>query len=1044
MFLKRGFLCSIIILLVLLFSINIFAGITGKITGRVIDKQTKEGLPGVNVVIPELQMGAATDADGYYFILNVPVGTYTVTAQMITYAPVSTENVGVNADIATTVNFELVPQAIQMEEVTVTAKKKLVETNVTSKQRTIDEEFLDEMTGNDVMEVVATNAGISGEGQNLHVRGGRTDEVGYMVDGMSIVDPVTKTLGATINKNAVAEIKVMTGGFAAEYGEAMSGVINIVTKEGGKDYNGTVKYEGNSFLPTDVNYGDNRFEVALGGPVVTENIRFFLSADAYSTNDWSPRFHETPDYFYAGDSAFAWDVYTYDGHYDTLTGEWIITDTTITSYLWSDDSVPYFQYQYDTLVSTEQYAVVDTATGDTTWHNYTYVYSQPGIDTVLENRYGPAYWDNLGPAMPHHKSHEYHGQLKFTVKPTNNIKINFGGFYSHQSLQNYANNLKYNLEKYRSGNTDGYQVNGTVNWMLNERNFITLTGNYFYTATTIAPEFFEDIDTFAAPEDGAIPQWYEFWKPYGLVDTVVFKELPSNNDKWRYNSPWGYWNAAQYRTQYIYPNYYGYMNYRYSNYWAVKADWTSQIGRYHELKAGVEFKKFELYQWDLYLPWDPNPFEDNYHVYPMQLSAYAQDKMEFEGMVVNLGLRLDYLSSNTPYYVDPLNVIDPIYTTDTTISGTDTTITQVANTESDNVQLAEPKYQVSPRLGISHPITETSVLHFNYGHFFQTPQMDYLFSGIGVNIAKRGNSVIGDPNLGAERTIAYEIGIATQIGADMAIDFTAYYKDIYGLIGTRKVYSIPQTYYSYQNVEYGNVKGFEVAFQKSGKYFSGNVSYTLSFAKGTASDAWEGYETSYYYSDPVTGEGMSMPKIPYYLGYDQRHLVNFVLTFRMPQGELPIYADNWSLTLNNSIASGTPYTPENLKGEITGTRNSERLPWSTNTDLKFRKGFKVGPMTPNIYVQVSNLFNVRNVEDVYVTTGLPDEDGEIATWKVSDFPETYIGGSGYDVRRDLDKDGVCTSEEYYTVAVESYQDQLADPTNYSAPRIITVGIDFSF
>ena len=279
-----------------------------------------------------------------------------------------------------------------------------------------------------------------------------------------------------------------------------------------------------------------------------------------------------------------------------------------------------------------------------------------------------------------------------------------------------------------------------------------------------------------------------------------------------------------------------------------------------------------------------------------------------EGMVVNVGVRFDYIASNTPYYVDPLNVIEPIYKDsiiiDSTTTPYDTTfVGSFANTNPDstdwNVQIAQPKYQISPRLGVSHPITETSVLHFNYGHFFQTPQMDYLFSGIGVNIAKRGNSVIGDPNLGAERTVAYELGIATQIGADMAIDFTAYYKDIFGLIGTRKVYSIPQTYYAYQNVEYGNVKGFEIAFQKGGKYFSGNIAYTLSFAKGTASDAWEGYETSYYYSDPVTGGGMDLPKIPYYLDYDQRHLLNFVLTFRMPEGELPIYADNWSLTLNN-------------------------------------------------------------------------------------------------------------------------------------------------
>ncbi|MDY6787794.1 MAG: TonB-dependent receptor, partial [candidate division WOR-3 bacterium] len=661
-------------------------------------------------------------------------------------------------------------------------------------------------------------------------------------------------------------------------------------------------------------------------------------------------------------------------------------------------------------------------------------------------------------------SHEYHGQLKLTFKPTNNIKVNVGGFLSHQSMQNYANDLKYNLEKYVSRNIDGYQGNATINWMLNDRNFFTLRGSYFYTTTTIGPEFIDPIsyvtdegvrDTFYPPES-TTPEWYEFWKPYTLLDTFQFEEIPSPNDYWAYNSPWGYWPES---SQYIYPNYYGYMNYRYSRYWALKGDWTSQIGRNHEVKAGFQYKDYELYQYDLYIPWSPNPFEDDYNVFPSQISGYVQDKMEFEGMVVNVGMRLDYLSSNTPYYVDPLNVTYPLYREVVNEDGSieyepntidsDTIVMEggepdTISPEQWNVQIADVKYQISPRLGISHPITETSVLHFNYGHFFQTPQMDYLFSGIGVDITKRGNSLVGDPNLGAERTVAYEIGIATQIGSDMAIDFTAYYKDIYDLIGSRKIFAIPMSYFAYQNVEYGNVKGFEVAFQRTGKYFTGNASYTLSFAKGTASDAFEGYQYLYGNVDPVTGGTAILPKVPYYLDYDQRHIVNLVLTFRIPQGELPVYADNWSITLNNNIASGRPYSPTDSDGKLTGDKNSERMPWTFNTDFKFRKGIKVGPITPNFYVQVSNLFNIKNVEDVYPSTGLPDTDGTVRTLKPSDFSTTEIGNPGYDVRRDLDMDGVCTQEEFYEAAVGAYSDQLNAPTNYSAPRIVTVGLEFSF
>lgn len=1045
MFFKRGLIYLAVLTLILAFSMNVFAGVTGKITGRVIDKQTKEGIPGVNVIIPELGIGASTDLDGYYFILNVPVGEYSVQAQIISYQTQTKAGVSVSADINTTVNFELSLGAIEYDTVIVEAKESKIQTNVTQKERTMNQELLDEAVSSNIMAAVANNAGVVGTGNNLHVRGGRTDEVGYMVDGMSIVDPVTKGLGASINKNAVSEVKFISGGFNAEYGEAMSGVLNIVTREGASKYEGTVKYEGNSFLPSAFNYGENRLELSIGGPIYKDKARFFISGDAHTTNDWSPSFISTPDLFYKNDSndiAFQYDLYDYVVSSDS-TG----IDSVLNHVSYNQDSIPYFTYVLDTIT------YMDTV-GDSL---ITVVMDKVVVDTVLWNRYGPSYWDDLGVLTPHHKMHEYHGQAKFTFKPTNNIKLNVGGFVSHSSYQQFNNNLKYNLERYASRNTDGYQINSTMNWMFNQSNFITLTASYFHTQTYVGPEFDQTIvtsDTTLTPPETIVPEWYAVWQPYGLMDTTAFKNLPPTNDKWASNSPWGWWNDPQL----IYPNWYGSASYRYSNYMALKGDWTSQVGRYHEVKSGLEYKSYELYLWDLYLPWDPNPFADYYHVYPQQVAAYVQDKMEFEGMVVNLGVRLDYLDANTPYYSDATNRNFPLYKDSVTTDG-DTIL--VPNTTKPSapqegytqaqwdslvwpIAMATKKYKVSPRLGISHPISETSVLHFNYGHFFQTPQMDYLFTGLGVDFSKRGNSNIGSPNLEAERTVSYEFGVATQIGADMAVDFTTYYKDIYGLIGSRKVYALPSAYYALQNVEYGNVKGFEVAFSKSSKYFSTDIAYTLSFAKGTASDAWDGYYNTYSQRDPVTGGDVVMPKIPYYLSFDQRHTINVGFVFRMPAKELPIYADNWTISVDNSINSGQPYTPVNEKGVQTGITNSERKPWTYNTDLKVRKGFLLGSFEPNIYVSVFNLFNIKNVTDVYASTGLPDRNAAINSYKVTDFPKNSIGQPGYDARRDLNQDGTVTSQEYYDVFMAAYSDYLNDPTNYSAPRTVTVGIEFSF
>ncbi len=164
----------------------------------------------------------------------------------------------------------------------------------------------------------------------------------------------------------------------------------------------------------------------------------------------------------------------------------------------------------------------------------------------------------------------------------------------------------------------------------------------------------------------------------------------------------------------------------------------------------------------------------------------------------------------------------------------------------------------------------------------------------------------------------------------------------------------------------------------------------------------------------------------------------------MPAKELPIYADNWTISIDNSINSGQPYTPVNEKGVKTGVTNSERKPWTFNTDLKFRKGFLFGTFEPNIYVTVTNLFNIRNVVDVYASTGLPDRNATLASIDKNIFNAYTIGQPGYDVRRDIDRDGTVSQDEAYESYIAYYKDYLNDPTNWSAPRVVTVGLEFSF
>jgi len=214
------------------------AGVTGKIAGKVTDKNTGAPLPGVNVVIVGTHLGAASDINGYYYILNVPPGVYTLKATMMGYKPVEIKNVVVIQDITTAVNIELEPTVIKITKpIIVTARRPLVRPDVTSTMHEVSHEEISRQVVHTTQGVVAQQPGVvssaggaSGATGGLHIRGGRAAEVVYMVDGMSINDPIQGGMGADINVGSISQMEVLTGGFNAEYGQAMSGIVNIVTQ----------------------------------------------------------------------------------------------------------------------------------------------------------------------------------------------------------------------------------------------------------------------------------------------------------------------------------------------------------------------------------------------------------------------------------------------------------------------------------------------------------------------------------------------------------------------------------------------------------------------------------------------------------------------------------------------------------------------------------------------------------------------------------------------------------------------------------------------
>ncbi|HVP56713.1 MAG TPA: carboxypeptidase-like regulatory domain-containing protein, partial [bacterium] len=247
------------------------ASAPGNISGKVTDATTKEVLPFANVVVEGTSMGAMSMADGTYFIKNIPEGTYTVKASFIGYEPDQKTSIVVKSYSTAQADFKLVKTALKStKEVVITAERPMVEVDVPSTVRNISQEELKTMPVKSIQDVVSLQAGIVQTEDGLHVRGGRTDETLYRIDGVEMKDLLSgESSLLKVSAKSVAEMNVITGGYSAEYGQALSGIVNVKLKEGGSSTKGFLEYSADHmpFKKTDLDYWNtDSFEAGMDGP----------------------------------------------------------------------------------------------------------------------------------------------------------------------------------------------------------------------------------------------------------------------------------------------------------------------------------------------------------------------------------------------------------------------------------------------------------------------------------------------------------------------------------------------------------------------------------------------------------------------------------------------------------------------------------------------------------------------------------------------------------------------------------------------------------
>ena len=378
--------------------------------------------------------------------------------------------------------------------------------------------------------------------------------------------------------------------------------------------------------------------------------------------------------------------------------------------------------------------------------------------------------------------------------------------------------------------------------------------------------------------------------------------------------------------------------------YSIGGEATYQYGNHHQFKFGAEGRFFNLdmkniRELEITDEYEPGGVVDEYSENPEEYSFYFQDKIELPYLVVNAGLRWDYVDPNSDGWADSE---DP----------------------DAGLEPAPVHQQISPRLGFAHPVTDDISLYFAYGNFFQFPHYYNLYAHtVDLNpdtLANRSFEFVGNRSLRPQRTTAYEVGLKGNLSQDLGFTVTAYYKDITDLVGTRQVrVGAKYNYALFNNIDYASVIGFEMGLRGSlNKALSFEGNYTYSVAKGNSSEPVQGYWDAYY--------GIPEARQEYYLDFDRTHVFSGMAIWRTKQISSPSnlaerLSSDINLGLAASIASGLPYTPYTEIGEPAAAINSERMAPTISLDVRFAKVlYRQAAVKVTFLVYIDNIFDHVN------------------------------------------------------------------------------------
>lgn len=939
--------------------LSIAAG-AGKISGRVFDAVSGDALPGANVMLIERWeggvatpldrlAGSATDIEGDYYLINISPGVYTVTCNMIGYANQRIEQVIVFVNRTTTTNFEMVTTSLEGEEVVVVAEREVIKQDVSASKYYIRAEDVQSLPLEGIDEVLSTQLGISAEssedGSGFSIRGGGIDETNIIVDGVSLMNERTQIAMSSINMSSIEEIEILSGGFNAEYGTVRSGLVNIVTKEGKNriSVNGDIRIS----PAAKKHFGPSPF--SPDGPFW----QVYAGDQAFTG--------VTKEDVAAGDYPFAfigWNQVALNNAKDNIESNDYTPQEAMEIWKWRHRDI-----EYGDLPD----MVVDmTLAGPTPFKSLRFMFSQRVENTQY---YLPlsrkAYFNTVS-------------QLKLTYRVNNKLKFRLINLYNYED--GVGGGSVYGASPAVLNGSSGsvtsmsYLLNsptylwaeGAFNPIQNTRYVGGLQMSYIFSPSSymdMGLEYTSD-KTVQEPMDDRDTTLIHFIAGTGY-DEGPRNHLGDGAEQWDQpnQSILGGLGRGQ--------NHSTYEGFR------LHGTYVSQLNKRHQLKAGFDFSLTKFRERELQnggggvFTYEEAPRQWIYYTEdPVKGSAFIQDRLEFEGMIANLGIRADYYDPRN----SPFDLSNP-FESDFTSNYYDNHGNSFDSLRTDG---NTGKVIFSPRLGISHPISVNAKVYFNYGHFYQVAHPRYYF-----NVKPSGAQTIPNLNLDFPKTIQYEVGYEHSIARKYLVHLGAYYKDVSNEVVLLEIRQGKDgegdvKVDTWANNQYRDIRGLEFRIEKNrGRWFT----FYTTFEYSTESTGRTG-EIGIYQDQVLIDEArLQYEQIRPYAVPSVSANINFSTPYNYGRKIGGIYPlGGWRASFITGWSDGGKFILDET-ASLAARQWVESVDW-TNTDLSVEKSTQFGNNDLVIYATITNLWNQKRLTNVERYTSylsslkLPFETGD--------------------------------------------------------------------